>query len=112
VWLDPRASMERAREIAAELRGPAVRTLALEAGGAPQVSCNLVDPTRVGPANVFDAVAQRAPVARAELVGLLPHEVLVVIPRERWSELDVDESKTIEARLKEAGLDGGSLPFG
>jgi glutamate formiminotransferase len=113
VWLDPSVPLPVARSIAAALRGPAVRTLALPMSGSGahigvQVSCNLVDPCVVGPAFVYDAVASRAPVRRAELVGLVPAAVLDAVPEARWAELDLHPSRTIEARLRQAGLDGGS----
>jgi hypothetical protein len=78
------------------------------------VSCNLVDPLSVGPGAAFDAVAGRATVARAELVGLVPAAVLATIPEDRWPELDLSGERTIEARLSWAGLDGGrfDLPDG
>ena len=41
-----------------------------------------------------------APIARAELVGLLPREVLLDVPAARWEALDLAEDRTIEARLK------------
>jgi hypothetical protein len=85
-----------------------VRALGLDVGGRAQVSCNLIDPERVGPSVVFDAVASRVAVAGAELVGLVPASVLARVPEERWSALDLAPSRTIEARLREAGLDGGS----
>jgi len=72
------------------------------------VSCNLIDPSTTGPDVAFDAVAARAPVARAELVGLVPASVLEAIEPGRWLRLDLSESRTIEARLSQAGLDGGS----
>jgi glutamate formiminotransferase len=108
VWLkEPDVAL--AKQIAREVRGPAVRALGLDLGGQAQVSCNLIDPDRVGPAALFDAVASRAAVARAELVGLVPAHVLAAIPPERWPALDLDPSRTIEARRGgSAGLDGGS----
>jgi glutamate formiminotransferase / 5-formyltetrahydrofolate cyclo-ligase len=103
IWL-ARPDVKRARAIAAELRGPALRTLGLQVGAGVQVSCNLIDPTNLGPAAVFDAVARLAHPARAELVGLVPAAVLTAVPTRRWTELDLDPSRTIEARLEEAGL--------
>ena len=85
-----------------------MRALGLAAGDQVQVSCNLIDPNVVGPDAVFDAVAAAAEVARAELVGLLPASVLDRVPAGRWSQLDLSPRETIEARLEEAGLDGGS----
>jgi len=106
IWLAG-ADVATARRIAADLRAPDLRTLGLAVGRHAQVSCNLIAPWRVGPDAVYDAVASRAPVARAELVGLVPASVLARIPRERWAELDLDEERTIEARLQQAGLNGG-----
>ena len=53
-----------AREIARSMRRTEVRALGLELGGKAQVSCNLVEPWRYGPAEAFDFVSRRAPVAR------------------------------------------------
>lgn len=108
VWLaEPDVAL--AKRIATEVRSDAVRALGLDVGGHAQVSCNLIDPDRVGPDALFDAVASRAAVARAELVGLLPARVLAAIPTARWRTLDLGPSRTIEARRGgSAGLDGGS----
>ena len=108
--LAPPADLASARSVAAAVRIPdVVRALGLQVGDAVQVSLNLVDPTAHGPGAAFDAVAARAPVARAELVGLLPRSILSGIPRNRWAELGLSEAGTIEARLEEAGLTGGSV---
>jgi glutamate formiminotransferase / 5-formyltetrahydrofolate cyclo-ligase len=104
LWLAG-ADLAEARRLAEAVRGPQVRALGLQVGDAVQVSCNLIAPQIVGPAAVFDAVATRSGVARAELVGLLPARVLASIPEHRWPELDLDPSRTIEARLEQAGLD-------
>ena len=98
LWL-AEPDLALARAIAADLRSPAVRALGLQVGGAVQVSMNLIDPTRTGPADVMDAVAAVAPVARAELVGLLPAAVLDATPSTRWEELDLARERTIEARV-------------
>jgi hypothetical protein len=90
--------MTQAAAIARALRRAEVRTLALQVAGAAQVSMNLVQPSVVGPLEVYDEVASMAAIARAELVGLLPASVLEVIPRHRWPQLDLDEDRTIEAR--------------
>lgn len=99
VWLAPGASADDARRVAAEVRGPAIRALGLVVGDRLQVSMNLVRPDDVGPADAFDAVAARIPVAGAELVGLVPEKVLARIPRDRWGELDLGPERTIEHRL-------------
>jgi glutamate formiminotransferase / 5-formyltetrahydrofolate cyclo-ligase len=103
LWLED-ADLARARTIAATLRSPAVRALGLPVGDHVQVSMNLVDPLVVGPADVYDRVAADAPVARAELVGLLPEAVLHSIDSSRWDALDLAEDRTIENRLAAAGL--------
>jgi glutamate formiminotransferase len=91
--------LELARAIARALRSAEVRALGLAVGREVQVSCNLVAPLTVGPAAVYDAVAERAAVSRAELVGLVPDAVLAAVDRSRWATLDLDADRTIEARL-------------
>lgn len=103
LWL-AEPNHELARRVARDLRGPAVRALALEVGGHVQVSMNLVDPERVGPADVYDEVARHAAIARAELVGLVPGSVRARIPEERWEQLDLAGDRTIDARLEARDL--------
>jgi glutamate formiminotransferase len=98
VWLAT-SDLELARSIARAVRGPDARALGLPVGDQVQVSMNLVAPLRFGPADAYDAVAALGPVARAELVGLLPAAVLEGVPRERWRALDLAEDRTIEKRL-------------
>ena len=100
-----------ARSVARSVRGPAVRALGFELARGVQVSCNLVDPATVGPAEVYDAVAGRlagtgATIVRCELVGLVPASVLARTPPERWAALDLRVDRTIEARVEEAGVGG------
>ena len=99
VWL-AEPDLALARRVAAAVRGPGIRALGLPVGRRVQVSMNLIDPLRIGPADAFDAVAARAPVAGAELVGLVPDAVLGAVPRERWAELDLDADRSVEARLR------------
>lgn len=99
VWLAAEADVALARAVAASVRSPAVRALGLDVGGRAQVSMNLVDPWALGPEEAYDRVAARAPVERAELVGLVPAGVLDAVPGTRWAELDLDASRTIEARI-------------
>ncbi len=101
-----------AEAIAREMRGPLVRTLALRLGRQVQVSCNLIAPDHLGPAQAHDLVATLAAergtgVARAELVGLVPGAVLAAVPEHRWTELDLGLNDTIEARAAERGWDLG-----
>ncbi len=95
VWLAEGVGVAEARRIAREIRGPSLRALGLDVGGRPQVSMNLVEPYRLGPAEAYDAVAARAPVHRAELVGLIPAAVLEAVPEGRWGELDLSPGKTL-----------------
>ncbi len=105
LWLAPGSGLDLARKVAAAVRGPAIRALGLSLRHRAQVSCNLIDPLAVGPDAAFDAVAMHAEVDRAELVGLLPARVLEAIPSSRWEALDLSPSRTIEARLRQAGFD-------
>jgi glutamate formiminotransferase len=98
VWL-AEPDLRRAREIAAAVRSPTVRALGLACGDRVQISMNLIAPEVTGPAQAYDAVAGRARVAEAELVGLVPAAVLDRIPPSRWGELDLGPDRTIEARL-------------
>jgi glutamate formiminotransferase len=91
--------LARAKEAAAAVRGPHLRALGLAVGERVQVSMNLIAPDVVGPAEAWDAVAARVPLAGAELVGLVPASVLGRTDPERWSQLDLSEERTIEARL-------------
>jgi glutamate formiminotransferase len=101
VWVAPE---KVARRVAPLIRTPAVRALGLTVGDRAQVSCNLVDPELFGPAQLYDAVTHLVSqaggtVTGTELVGLLPASVLHRIPRARWTELDLAEATTLEARL-------------
>lgn len=113
LWLGRPADLQLARTVAAAIRNPYVRALGLQVGTEVQVSCNLIAPWISGPGAAFDAVTAALPgrsgIERAELVGLLPQAVLEAEPSGRWAELDLDPSKSIEARLEQAGLDGGSF---
>lgn len=113
VWL-AESDVDLARQIARAVRGPSVRALGLLVGRRVQVSMNLLQPSVVGPADAYDAVAEAARTvggraAGAELVGLLPAAVLAAAPERRWGELDLDADRTIEARLA-ARLSRGPRP--
>ena len=108
VWLHE-ASIEVTRDIAREVRTGNIRTLGLQVGSFTQVSMNLVSPGDSGPMQAYDSVVACAErrgvrVAHAELVGLLPADVLAAVPGGRWEELDLSEDRTIEARLAAAGI--------
>lgn len=101
VWL-AEPDLALARRVATAVRGPHVRALGLPVGSRVQVSMNLVAPDVVGPAEAWDMVTAQARVAGAELVGLLPATVLHRTDPRRWSQLDLDAGRTIEARLARA----------
>ncbi len=109
LWLDD-TDLAEARAIASALRSPAVMALAFDLGGRTQLSFNLVDPARVGPDVVFDVVAQRRPISKPELVGLIPEAALLRIPPKRWPELGLEGSQTIEARIDLAGKSRPARP--
>jgi len=98
LWM-AKPDLAEAQAIAAGLRSPMVRTMSFSLAGQVQVSCNLLSPLTIGPAEIYDLVAERAPIGRAELVGLVPAAVLGAVPRERWESLDLSVSRTIEAKL-------------
>ncbi|MDA8374904.1 MAG: hypothetical protein M0Z91_11790 [Actinomycetota bacterium] len=93
------AEVEQVRGLAAEIRSPQVRALAMQAGSDVQLSMNLIAPLEVTPADVYDFAAARFPVLRAELVGLVPADAMALIEPERWKELGLSEACTIEARI-------------
>ncbi|HEX2016296.1 MAG TPA: hypothetical protein VGN69_06340 [Solirubrobacteraceae bacterium] len=87
--LAPPGDLRLAQHIAAELRegGAAgltgLRAIGIELtsrGGVAQVSTNVEDPTALSLGEVTRAVAQRGPVAAAEIVGLVPRAALEDFP--------------------------------
>jgi glutamate formiminotransferase len=101
VWVSP---ADVARPVARQIRGLRVRALGLRVGDRAQVSCNLIDPGVLGPAELYDAVAglvteAGGAVQSGELVGLLPRAILQAIPPARWPELGLSADSTVEARL-------------
>ena len=98
VWLAS-DDVNVAKAIAREVRSPSVRALGLSVGSWTQVSMNLIAPEVTGPEDVYDAIIARAPVLRAELVGLAPSRTLASINRNRWKELDLSPERTIESRV-------------
>lgn len=92
-------TIDEARAIAASVRSDTVRALALTLGSKIQVSMNLVKPDVTTPFDAFNRVSAHAHVTQAELVGLLPADVLAAIPRDKWDQLDVGIERTIEFRL-------------
>jgi len=106
LWLGD-ADLGVVREMVRQIRSPTVRALAFALSGpAVQASFNLIAPFEVGPADIWDKVSTWVPVERAELVGLLPREVLCRTPPSRWAELGISAAQTIEARL--AACAGGA----
>jgi glutamate formiminotransferase / 5-formyltetrahydrofolate cyclo-ligase len=104
VWVAPAPV---ARRVAPLVRRPEVRALGLVVGSRAQVSCNLVDPDRYGPEQLYDAVATLVReaggrVEGGELVGLIPEAVLAAVAPRRWAELGLSEDGTVESRLPAA----------
>lgn len=101
--------VELARRIAAELRESAGGLSGVRAIGLPlparrcaQVSFNVHDPLSVPLAELVAAVAARAAVARAELVGLAPRAALEGFPAD--VPLLAAERHTIEDALRSIGM--------
>lgn len=95
---------ERAAAIVRAIRVPELRALSFAVGATWQISCNLVDPARLGLAEVYDRISSLVAdaggkVIEAELVGLVPRRALEVVPAARWSQLGLDDQSSIEARL-------------
>lgn len=117
VWLRGE-DVAAARAVAAHVRCAEVRTLALVVGDRLQLSMNLVQPDVIGPADAYDAVATAATrvglaADGAELVGLLPAQLLAGIPKARWPELDLGPERTLEWQLaarNRLGSGGGGAP--
>lgn len=105
LWLDG-TSPALAKRLARELRSPLLRALGFDLGGRTQLSCNLVEPEKLGPGAVVDLVAAHARVTGTELVGLVPSSVLAAEPPLRWRALDLAPERTIEARMVARGLTG------
>jgi glutamate formiminotransferase / 5-formyltetrahydrofolate cyclo-ligase len=88
VELEPPASLEDARAIAALIREggaeglPGLRAIGIWLGerGTAQVSMNVEDHHAVSLAEVVQAIERHAPVAQAELVGLAPRPALAGFP--------------------------------
>ncbi len=105
LWL-VNCDLAKAKAVAAALRSPVVRALAFALGDKVQVSCNLLRPLVVGPAQIWDTVATMATIAGAELVGLVPQAVLSSIPARRWGQLDLGPNRTLEAQILKCAQTG------
>jgi glutamate formiminotransferase len=110
LWLDT-TELARARAVAAAVRGPDLRALGVAVGQGTQVSCNLLDPFRLGPAEAYEAVSRAASLSgvgieRAELVGLAPRSVVESVPPERRASLDLSLERTVEARMEQLSAEG------
>ena len=106
VELSPPATVDDAKAIAAAIREGGVEGLEsvraiglwLEHRAVAQVSMNVEDYTKTALAKVIEAIARRATVAEAELVGLAPRAALEGLP----DELTVGGRATIEDALATA----------
>lgn len=98
-----------AKAVASAVRGEGLRTLAFEVRAGLQVSCNLVDPLTLGPAEAYDRIAEEArerggAPGAAELVGLVPEAVVEATDPSRFEQLAISPEVTIEGRLAARGL--------
>jgi len=105
------ATLEATRSIAASVRSPAVRALGFEVQGATQVSCNLLEPARVTPKDVYGCIEAALPaeahIVRCELVGLLPASTLDAVPEGWWERVDLSQDRAVEVRAASLGLTPG-----
>jgi glutamate formiminotransferase/glutamate formiminotransferase/formiminotetrahydrofolate cyclodeaminase len=101
--LEPAATLEDARRIAAAIRGEHLKAIGLtlpNRGGVAQVSCNVEDHLRVPLASVVAAVRRHAPVVATELVGLAPRAAFAGFP----DDVEVRNRRTVEDALEALGL--------
>jgi glutamate formiminotransferase len=98
LWLSG-VDIDTTKKIAAAVRTDHMRTLGLQVGRFTQVSMNLIEPDIAGPLEAYRAVAVHAEIYAAELVGLVPEQTLMKIPKDKWEALDLSEDRTIEWRL-------------
>lgn len=103
LWLRDN-DIDVAKRIARTIRNESLRTLGLVVGNKVQVSCNLIAPNKLGPAEAYDLVAAHAEIERAELVGLVPQSTIERCPPGRLDQLDLSYEKTIERRLQDGGV--------
>ncbi len=105
--LAPPATVQDARRIAAAVREggedglPGVRALGLwlDRAGVAQVSCNVEDHVAVPLRDLVAAVRARAPVTRAEVIGVPPASALDGFPSDVPTPGFDPETGTVEARL-------------
>ena len=101
VELAPPATLEDARQIAAQIREggpeglPGVRAIGVQLTHAAQVSTNIEDHRAATPADVVAAVLRHAPIEAAELVALAPEAALRDFP----ADVALRTRATIEERL-------------
>jgi len=104
MWIS-NSELEVVNEVAASLRSPALRTLALElSGGQLQLSCNVVLPFEISLTEIVQATGERlksrGQVTGGELVGLLPRDLLIRSPRNEWEFLGISEERTLEWNIQ------------
>ncbi len=96
------------RAVATRVRSRAIRTLGFSLASGAQISCNLVQPELVGPAEAYERVAAALPlggrISRAELVGLVPQSVLDRVPSGRLAQLGLEGAVSLQARLADRSL--------
>ena len=111
VLLAPPATIADARRVAALIREggaqgiPGLRAIAVSlSGGRPQVSMNVERPLHTPLAEVMAAIARQAPIATAEIVGLVPAGALAGFPAEIPIAGFHPERQVIERVLRRPGV--------
>ena len=102
LWLRG-VDLATARSLARALRASDLRAMGWSVGTTTQLSCNLIDVHTARPGEIYDRVLELLPqggaIVRAELVGLAPRSVLEHEDPDRWEQLGLSSSVTIESRL-------------
>jgi glutamate formiminotransferase len=104
------ATPGEARRLLPALRAMGVRALVFEMGDQTQISFNLVDPLRVGPREICQAVSAHLRIRRPEVVGLIPAEVVKGYSEDELEATGIGEEHILEWRMKRAGVSWPSAP--
>lgn len=105
MWVEG-VDLKQLQVAAKALRSHALRTLALDlAGGQLQLSCNVVLPFEISLTDIVQAAGEylraEGKVTGAELVGLLPKDLLNRTPKEEWEFLGLSETRTLEWQVRQ-----------
>lgn len=100
MWVDG-VDLKQLQAVAKALRSRSLRTLALNlAGGRLQLSCNVVLPFEISLTDIVQAAGEylrgEGKITGAELVGLVPIDLLNRSPKQDWEFLGLSETRSLE----------------